>query len=245
MATAAKAAIGHNMPPEPTPYEALKTHIDDLFDTAQSFLDGDPVNDAETAEMVSKLIDEARKARMAAEAQRKLEAKPFDDGKAAVQALWTPLTDEKKGRCALISDTAKRALAPWLTKLDNERQEAARIQREEADRAAALAREALKASSDLAAREQAEELLKYAAQAEKAAKRADNASANVSNDGRAIGLVSVWTATITDRKAALYHYLARDSDSFVALIQKLADQDVRAGSRAIPGITITEEKRVR
>ena len=81
MATAAKAAIGHNMPPEPTPYEALKTHIDDLFDTAQSFLDGDPVNDAETAEMVSKLIDEARKARMAAEAQRKIEASdslPFD-----------------------------------------------------------------------------------------------------------------------------------------------------------------------
>src|SRR3546814_7413600 len=53
-------------------------------------------------------LDDARKARKAAEDQRKIEAKPFDDGKAAVQALWTPLTDEKKGRCALIADTCKK-----------------------------------------------------------------------------------------------------------------------------------------
>src|SRR3546814_2956899 len=72
--------------------------------------------------MVAKLIDEARKGQKAAEDLRKEEAKPFDDGKKAVQAKWTPITDEKKGKYALIIATAKKALAPWLVKLDAEQE---------------------------------------------------------------------------------------------------------------------------
>src|SRR3546814_4475520 len=123
--TDATAPIGHNNPPEPTPYEAILTDVQDLSETAQGFLDGDPINDQATADMVAKLIDEARKGQKAAEDLRKEEAKPFDDGKKAVQAKWTPITDEKKGKYALIIATAKKALAPWLVKLDAE-QEAAR-----------------------------------------------------------------------------------------------------------------------
>src|SRR3546814_3853703 len=84
--TDATAPIGHNNPPEPTPYEAILTDVQDLSETAQGFLDGDPINDQATADMVAKLIDEARKGQKAAEDLRKEEAKPFDDGKKAVQA---------------------------------------------------------------------------------------------------------------------------------------------------------------
>lgn len=239
----ATAAIGHNNPPEDSPYEAIKRHIDDLFDTAKGFLDGDPVNDEATAAMVSKLINDAREARAEAEKLRKAEAKPFDDGKAAVQAKWTPLTDEKKGRCALIADTAKKALQPWLEKLDREREEAAKKAREEAEAAAQAAQEALRASQDLEERERAEELLTAAAKAEKAANKAENASATVKGGtGRAIGLVSVWEAVMMDRKAALFHYLQVAPQEFESLIQRMADGDVRAGIRAIPGFIVKETK---
>src|SRR3546814_3380891 len=125
MATAL-AEIGHNSQAM-TPYEAIKLHIDDLFETAQGFLDGDPIATEAQATSVSQLLDDARQARKAAEDQRKLEAKPFDEGKAAVQALWTPLTDEKKGRCALIADTCKKALAPRSEEHTSELQSLMRI----------------------------------------------------------------------------------------------------------------------
>src|SRR3546814_11800322 len=79
MATAL-AEIGHNSQAM-TPYEAIKLHIDDLFETAQGFLDGDPIATEAQATSVSQLLDDARQARKAAEGQRKLEAKPFDEGK--------------------------------------------------------------------------------------------------------------------------------------------------------------------
>src|SRR3546814_15663588 len=78
------------------PYEAILTDLKDLSETAQGFLDGDPIKDQATADMVAKLIDEARKGQKAAEELRKEEAKPFDDGKKAVKAKWTPITDETK-----------------------------------------------------------------------------------------------------------------------------------------------------
>src|SRR3546814_19487920 len=54
----APRAIGHNNPPEPTPYEAILTDVQDLSETAQGFLDGDPINDQATADMVAKLRSE-------------------------------------------------------------------------------------------------------------------------------------------------------------------------------------------
>src|SRR3546814_1403461 len=79
--TDATAPIGHNNPPEPTPYEAILTDVQDLSETAQGFLDGDPINYQATADMVAKLIDEARKGQKDAEDLRKEEAKTFDAGK--------------------------------------------------------------------------------------------------------------------------------------------------------------------
>src|SRR3546814_4777482 len=76
----------------------------------------------------------------------------------AVQAKWTPITDEKKGKYALIIATAKKALAPWLVKLDAEQEaarEKARQEAAEAARKAIEAERAATASADLAAAENA------------------------------------------------------------------------------------------
>lgn len=244
MANAAVAVIGHNQPPELTPYETIKIHIDDLFETAQGFLDGDPIANQETADLVAKLLDDARKARTAAEAQRKIEAKPWDDGKAAVQALWTPLTDEKKGRCTLIADTAKKALAPWLKKLEDERIAAAEAARKEADEKAEAAKKALAETSlsDLAGRERAEDLIAATAAAYKVADRIDNGRAQAKGGARAVSLRDVWTPELSNPTDALKHYMATQPALLKAWLLGQAQADVRAGARAIPGFTIKHDR---
>jgi hypothetical protein len=241
---AGRHGIGANNPPEPTPFETHALNIDNLMETAQGFLDGEPITTQAQADDVGRLLDEARKARTAADAQRKIEAKPFDDGKAAVQALWTPYTDEKKGKCALIAEVCKKALAPFL-KAEQDRKDAeAAAAREAAAEAQRKAQEAIRAAevTDLAAREQAEALLKEADKATKAADRAGKDRAHVAGGARAVSLRSVWSATLVDPMEALKHYRAVEPAQLKAFLQTLADQDVRAGMRTIPGFTITEEK---
>lgn len=237
--------LGHNGPPEPTPFEAMQTHILDLMETAQGFLDGEPIANQETADMVGKLIDEARKARNDADAMRKAEAKPFDEGKAAVQAKWTPLTDDKKGKCALIIDTAKKALVPWLEHLEAQQRAEAAKAREEAEKARAAALEAERAASaaNLEAIERVEMARKEAEQAERAANRADKAKAHATGGSRAIGLRSYWIAEITDRREALKHYMQAQPEALTAWLLDQAQKDANAGKRSIPGCLIREDRR--
>jgi hypothetical protein len=236
-----RAVAGGNNPPEPTPYEAIKIHIDDLMETAQGFLDGDPITTQGVADEVGRLLAAARDAEKAAEAQRKVEAKPFDDGKAAVQALWVPLKD----RCGLVASTAKRALAPYLAAEQARIEAEAATARKIAEDKAAAAQEALRAASatDLAALEQAEALLKDATKAGKAADRAGKDTAKVAGGARATSLRTYYVATISDRRAALAHYMVAQPDALTEWLLEQAQRDVNAGSRAIPGITINEEKR--
>lgn len=59
--------------------------------------------------------------------------------------------------------------------------------------------------------------------------------------GRKAGLKSVWVASLANIDEALAHY--KDNAKVRELIQKLADADVRAGKRNVPGFTITEDRR--
>lgn len=232
----AVAAIGHNQPP---PYEALQMHIEDLLETAKGFLDGDPITTQEAADTVGRLLDEARQAEKAADAQRKIEAKPFDDGKAEVQARYKPLID----RCGLVTRTAKQALIPYLEaeqrRKDAEAAEARRIAQE----AAQAAQEALRsAGTDLTAREEAERLLKDAGKAERVANKAEKGKAMAAGGARSTTLRSIWTPALTDSVAALKHYRERQPEALKAWLLEQASADVRAGARSIPGFTITEER---
>ncbi|GLV28157.1 hypothetical protein TomTYG75_06810 [Sphingobium sp. TomTYG75] len=240
-----RAVIGGNNPPEPNPFEAMQIHILDLMETAQGFLDGEPIENQATADIVGKLIDEARKARNDADAMRKAEAKPFDEGKAAVQAKWTPLTDDKKGKCALIIDTAKKALVPWLEKLEaDQRAEAEKARQEaEAKRQAALKAEREAASANLEAIERVELARKEADAAERAANKADKAKAHASGGGRAIGLRSYWIAELVDPVEALKHYKQAQPELLKAWLLEQANKDVHSGKRAIPGVSVKEHRR--
>jgi hypothetical protein len=236
----ATAAIGHNNPPEPTPLETFKLHIDDLFETAAGFLDGTGVANDEQAEFVSKLLSDARDAGKDADKQRVIEKKPHDDAGKAVQAAWKPLIE----RAELTAETCKKALAPWLKAKDDALRAVAEAAAKEAEEKAAAARALHQAAeaTDLAAQEAAETALRQAEEAAKAAAKADGAKAHATGGSRAVGLVSVWSAEIEDRRLALNHYIQAHPGEFVAVIQALADHEARHGPRTAPGIKFTEER---
>ena len=62
-------------------------------------------------------------------------------------------------------------------------------------------------------------------------------------DRSATGLRTYWEAEITDRKAALLHYIARAPERFTALIQQMADEDARGVRAPVPGVVFHERKR--
>jgi hypothetical protein len=241
-------AIGSNQPPE-SGFDAIRVHIEDLYSEAKNWLDGEPITNQAQADEVAKLLNMIREAEKTADEQRKAEAKPFDDGKAAVQAKYAPLIADTKavrGKTVLAAEACKAALAPWLKKLEDEKRaaaEAARREAEEKARAAAEAARAAQASADLDAMEAAEALVADARQAEKAATRAENDKAHASGYGRAVGLRSFFTPVLTDPSAALMHYVKTQPDAVKAFLTGLAEQDVRTGKRQIPGFVVEEERR--
>lgn len=243
--------MGHNNPPveiEPTPFEMSEVEIGDLYAEAKNWLDGELVSSQAQADALSKLIDDLRRAGKLADERRIAENKPFDDGKAEVQARYAPLiadTKSVKGKVPLAVDMAKKALTPWLQKLEDEKRakaEAARREAEEIDRKAQEALAAARAADDLSKREEAEVLLSQAKAADEAASKAENAKAHATGGSRAMGLRSVWRAEMTDARAAAAHYWVTRREDVDAFFQGLADADVRAGKREIPGFMIAETR---
>ena len=237
-----RAVPGGNNPPEPTPYEKAGEEITVLYSEAEGWLDGVAVDTQDMADGLAKLLNLLRDARKVADEARKVEAKPFDDGKAEVQARYKPLL-EKADRA---TDVCKKALAPWLTKLEREKAEAAAAARREAEGKAAVAQAAIRAApvDNLAEREAAEELLKAAKKADAAANRAerDTAKASSGGVGRAVSLRTTYRPVLTDGVAAARHYWQARRPEFEAFLLSLAEHDVRQAKRDIPGFDVVEEK---
>lgn len=236
-----RAVVGHNNPPPPTPWEAAQERIDDLYTEAQGFLDGAPVDNKGLADAVSNLQRLLQTARGAADDARRVENEPFDTGKAEVQARYNPLL--KKADNAI--EACKKAQEPWLKKQKAELEAAAAEARRVAQEKARLAQEAIRAvdRSNLMARAAAEDLLRDAKVAAIAATKAEKTTAKTGGAfGRAVGLRSVWIATMTNRRAALKHYCQIRPDQVTEFLQTMADNDVRAGQRSIPGFGIAEDQ---
>jgi hypothetical protein len=227
MATAAQAVPGHNQPPA---FEAHSLHIEDLFDLVSDSTSGGAVENDEQDAALDGLLDEFRKARKAADAERVAEKKPHDDAAAAVQTKWKPLL----ARCDAAADEIKRLLTPYRTAKQRAKDDAALKAREEAEAAQKAAQEALQATPDLATRFAAEEDLKRAQKLTATANKIDRA---------ATGLRTFWVAEITDRRAALNHYLKRQPEAFETLIQSLADHDARNGRPPVAGVLFHERKK--
>lgn len=234
-----EVGIGHNKPPK-TPFEAAKDSIETLHLEATNWLDGEAIKNQGQADAVSKLLGEARTAKKEADAARKVENKPFDEGKTEVQGRYNPILK----RADTIADICKKVLAPFIAKIDDEKREAERIAREEADAAEAKAQEALANAkeNDLAAREEAERYVDDAKAAKQRATRAAKDKGAAKGGTRAVTLRTIYVPSITDLTAAARHYWTTDRKALEALIFDLVKRDVYAGSREIPGVTITEER---
>lgn len=238
------ALIGHNGAPL-SPFEAHAANIEDLYAEAKNWCDGEPITTQAQADEVSRLLGMIREAENAAEETRKIEAKPFDDGKAEVQARYNPLIQKTTGKTALAALACKAALAPWLQKLENEKLASAAAARQAADEAAKLAAEALAAAApdNLGAREAAEGLAKAAKKAGQAANRAEGDKAAAAGLGRAVTLRSYWAPELTDGVLAARHYWAERRPECEAFFLTLAKTDVASGKRQIPGFVVTEDRR--
>lgn len=224
------AVIGHNAPP---PEVAIFAEINDLYDTAKDFCDGDAIADAATADAVTKIMQDIHAAGKKADELRVVQKEPHLKASRAVDALFKPSLDKVK----LGKDACAALLAPWRTKLAREAAELAAAIRAEAERKTAAAQAAMRASvGNLAEREAAE----YAAREAKAltaqAKKAEAAPT---------GLVTRWVAVMDDAALGLEWAYGRDPQRFNELAQSMADDAVRHGVRAIPGFAVKEEKAVR
>lgn len=253
-----EAKIGDNNPPADEPekmaeveletFDDVKKHIEDLYTEAKTWLDGEPIATEGQAAAIGKLRDILRKAKQRGEELRKIDAKPFDDGKAAVQAKYNPLVKDKTGLADVAISTCNSALAPWLKKIDDEQRAEALRLRQVADNAAKVALEAAQEAAktaDLSKRETAEDLLAAAKDTVKTMKIAEKAKPQVAGLSRNIGMKSVWHADLTDPVAAIEHYRKAQPAALKEWLKEQAVKDVRAGPKPpahIPGFTFREER---
>lgn len=247
--TEAIATIGHNQPEEKTPFDEVSERIEVLYGQARDWLDGEPIATQGQADEINKLINLISEAAKEAEALRKAEVKPFDDGKKAVQERFNPLIGNNKsgkGKTVLALDAAKQALTPWLERLEQQKREAEAKARVEAEDKIRIAEEARRAAAgDLAAREEAERLEKEASQAQKAAKAAGKETAKAKGgSGRATSLRTTYRAEVTDYQALAKWMWLRQPDWTAGWLRESANKLVAENPhRPIDGVTIHEAKR--
>lgn len=219
--------LNHNNPP---PEAAFGLHIDDLFSLLSDTLAGGEVDSDAKEAAIDGLMDDFRKASKDADKERAAEKKPHDDAAKAVQVKWKPIIDK--------ADAGKRAcadaLTPYRTAKQRAKDEAARKAREEAEAKERAAQEALRQPDDLEAKFAAEQELEQAKKLAAVANKIDRAPT---------GLRTHWEAEITDRKAALLHYLGKFPERFEALIQQMANEDARGQRGTVPGVVFNEIKR--
>lgn len=240
----AARAAAKTMSNAPDPFEACKIEIDDLYDEARNWLDGTPIKSQAEANDVASLIDRFGQAWKAADHARDAEKRPHMEAANAVQAKYNPLLK----RADDAKRTAKSAVTAYQVELRKAQEEIARATRAEADRVAAeaiAAAKAANAAADLTAREDAEAKIEEAQRLAAIAKVAEQAKPQAKSafGGRALGLKSVWTPTLTDGVLLMRHYWVRPERraEIEAFMLDMARKDVRAGARSIPGVEITED----
>jgi len=231
------AGLGHNQPPA-TPFDAIRQEIEDLFDEAKNWADGEAIASQEMHDEIERLRAAIHEAGKRADALRVEEKKPLDEQVKAIQDRYNVYIQPKRGKVDMAKAALDDLLTPWRTKVAKEKAaEAARITKE-AEAARVAAQEAIRASSgNLAAREEAESLLQDAKALEKTARRADKAATT------GTGLRTTYRAELVSIDEALDHYWKTHQSSFEELVLGLAANDVRFGVRTIPGFKVIEEKR--
>lgn len=243
-----RAVIGNNQPPvEMTAFEAVKINITDLFEEAETWLDGEPVTTQEQADAINTLKGTIKDAIAAAETARVNEIKPHKAKVDEIQARYNELIGSNKsitGIAIKAEQACNAALKPYLIELDRQQQAAAKAARDEADRLQREAQEAMRwrDASNLSQRIEAERLADEAKAAAVTASHAEKAKAHAKGDARATGLRTVYRPVLANAKEAAAWVWVDRNDELMAFIQELAEKAVRGGAKTIPGFTVLEEK---
>lgn len=243
-------AIGGNNPPEMTPYEAIRIHLDDLLTEAENWADGAGVGNQAQADEISRLIEDLRLGLQAADEARVTEGEPhklvLDEIQTRFNVYIAPTKNKVPGKIPVAIEALKATLKPFLDKLRAEQLAREAEARRVADEAARKAAEAARAAdlTDLAARQAALALEAEAQTAQAAATRAANERAQAKGGSKAMGLTRTYTPVMIDRKAALIHYATTRADDLAGFLQRLAETDVREGKRQIPGFRVDEGTRL-
>lgn len=217
------SGVGHNQPPA---FEAHSLHIEDLFTMANG---AGAVEDDRAEEQLDNLLDDLRRARKDADAERATEKKPHDDAAKAVQAKWKPLLD----RCDMATLQIKKLLTPYREAKQRAKDEAARQAREDAERQRQDAQAALK-SDDLDERFEAEQKLAGAKKLTAVANKIERS---------ATGLRTYWTHRITNRRDLLMHVMERYPEDLADMLNEFVRTKVASGTRDMPGVDITSERK--
>lgn len=235
----APAMIGHNS----TPFTAARDTIADVVGECREWLDGQPVADKDQADGLANLLDMLRKAHKGADDARKIEAKPFDDGKADVQARYKPLLSDAERAI----DAVKAALATWQAAEQRKADEAARIARAAADAAAreAAATYAAADAANLAQREAGERALQDAARLSRAADRAEAAPVGAKGAfaARRTALVTRTEAVAMPDPAAALRWCKEHQPHFLKVA--LLDMIHKGRWQNVPGVTYETTETVR
>jgi acylphosphatase len=246
-AVSALSVVGHNNPPEPTPFEAVKAKINDLYGEAKNWLDGEAIANQEQADSVQKLMRLIQAAEKEADDVRKEEARPHDEAKAAIQERYNALIGKTKtitGITVLAIDACKKALAPWLIKIDEENQRKAEESRRVAEAARVAAVEAAQQRDSLEGSERFEQAARDARRAEDEARKAGNAKASAKGEGRAVTLRYHYRAEVTDYAEFARHVWTAHRSDITNFLDAEAAKIVGSGARnGIPGVTVHHERR--
>ena len=221
-----RVKIGANNPP---PAEAWALKAEELMELVSDTTAGTAITTDEQEAALDDLLDQARKERKAADADRVAEKKPHDEAAKAVQSAYKPTLE----RFDAISGAIKALLTPYRAEKQRINDEAARKAREEAEAKERAAQEALKASDDLESKFKAEQEFETAKKLKAVANKIDRAPT---------GLRTYYEAEITDHKAAILHFMKRSPERFTALVQQMANEEARGSRGKIAGIVYHERK---
>lgn len=255
----ASPVAGHNNPPaddvEPVAmsWDAIRAHMEDLLTEAANWADGTALASQAQADQAAKLRQQLQQAAKLADTARIEEKKPLDQQIADIQTRYNeyiaPLKNKDAGKISKSVSALGNLLSAWLNKLEVEKQERERIANEAAAKAqeeAIAARRQIESATDLSAMAEAEDLLATAETLQRDAKAVAKEKVQAKGETRAIGLKTRWKATMREGEGnqALRHYAKTQSQRVIAFLQMMADEDVKAGVRVIPGFDITSEKYV-
>ncbi len=254
-----RVAIGDNHPPEevtesvtPT-WATVKIHMDDLLTEATNWADGVAIVNQAQADKVGTLRQLLQDAATLADTARVAEKKPLDEQIEKIQSRYNeyiaPMKNKVPGKVPKSVTALGNLLTAWLVKVAAEkkaREDKAQAIADAAAAAAIEARQAIDTTTDLAVIEEAEALLDLADNAARALRNVSAEKVQAKGEFRAIGLRSTWEAVVTDKKAAILHYMKEQPEEFVALVQRLADKAAKneATRRPIPGVTFKENQHV-